>query len=184
MALSKKTQELVDAISRTRQSLLKHVSGLSDAQLSYKPEGGEWSLNDILHHLALTDEANGKLASRALRHAQEKSVPPDPTPDGSVVHCLDEALTPLTNVKATAPDFVRPQSHQSAADSLARLEASRERMVAVVEQLSSYDLTQLKYPHPFLGELDMYQWILIAGGHEGRHVAQIKRIKSESGFPQ
>jgi hypothetical protein len=57
-------------------------------------------------------------------------------------------------------------------------------MLQSIEQLSPYDLTQLKYPHPFLGELDMYQWILIAGGHEGRHVAQIKRIKSEAGFPQ
>jgi len=184
MALSKKLQELAEAISRTRQSLLKHIPGLSDAQLAYKPADGEWSLNDILHHLALTDEANGKLTSRALKHALERNVPPDPKPDESVLHCLDEAAAPLNNVRATAPDFVRPQSHLSATESLARLAASRERMLQSIEQLSPYDLTQLKYPHPFLGELDMYQWILIAGGHEGRHVAQIKRIKSEAGFPQ
>lgn len=183
MALSKKVQELADTISRIRESLLKHVSGLSDAQLSYKPEGGEWSVNDILHHLALTDEANGKLTSRALRHAQEKNVSPDPTPDESVLKCLDEAIAPLNNTKAHAPDFVRPQSHLSAPDSLTRLAASRERMLQSVEQLSRYDLTQLKYPHPVLGELDMYQWILIAGGHESRHIGQIKRIKAEAGFP-
>jgi hypothetical protein len=184
MALSKKMQELVDAIARTRQSLLKHISGLSDSQLAYKPEDGEWPLNDILHHLALTDDANGKLTSRALKHAEEKNVPSDPTPDESVLRCLDEAMAPLSNTRAQAPDFVRPQSHLSAPESLARLAASRERMLQSIEQLSRYDLTQLKYPHPFLGELDMYQWILIAGGHEGRHVAQIKRIKSEAGFPQ
>jgi hypothetical protein len=182
MALSKKMQELTDAISRSRQSLLKHVDGLSDAQLGYKPDDGEWSLNDILHHLALTDEANGKLTSRALKHAHEKNVPPDPTPDASVLNCLDAAVASL-NTKAQAPDFVRPQSHLSAPESLARLAASRERMLQSIEQLCVYDLTQLKYPHPVLGELDMYQWILIAGGHEGRHVAQIKRIKAESGFP-
>ena len=184
MALSKKTQELVDAISRFRESLLKHVSGLSEAQLSYKPEDGEWSLSDILHHLALTDEANGKLTSRALKHAAERNVPPDPTPDESVLTCLDEPAARISNVKATAPDFVRPQSHLSATESLTRLAASRERMVQAIEQLSQYDLTQLKYPHPVLGDLDMYQWILIAGGHEGRHVGQIKRIKAEAGFPQ
>jgi hypothetical protein len=182
MALSKKMQELTDAISRSRQALLRHVDGLSDAQLSYKPDDGEWSLNDILHHLALTDEANGKLTSRALKQAQERNVPSDPTPDESVLHCLDAAVASL-NTKAQAPDFVRPQSHLSAPESLARLAASRERMLQSIEQLCVYDLTQLKYPHPVLGELDMYQWILIAGGHEGRHVAQIKRIKAESGFP-
>ena len=182
MALSKKMQELTDAISRSRQSLLKHVDGLSDAQLSYKPDDGEWSLNDILHHLALTDEANGKLTSRALKHAQERNAPPDPTPDESALHCLDAAVGSL-NTRAQAPDFVRPKSHLSAPESLARLAASRERMLQSIEQLCVYDLTQLKYPHPVLGELDMYQWILIAGGHEGRHVAQIKRIKAEPRFP-
>jgi hypothetical protein len=184
MSLSKKLQQMIDHISRQRDKLIESISGLSDEQLAYKPADGEWSLNDILHHLALTDEANGKLASRALKHAQERNVPPDPTPDESVLHCLDQAMAPLTNVRATAPDFVRPQSHLSAPESLARLSASRERMLQSIEQLSRYDLTQLKYPHPFLGELDMYQWVLIAGGHEGRHVAQIKRIKSEAGFPQ
>ena len=184
MSLSKKLQQMIDHISRQRDKLIKSISGLSDAQLAYKPADGEWSLNDILHHLALTDEANGKLTSRALKHAQEKNVPADPTPDESVLHCLDEAAARISNVKATAPDFVRPQSHLSAPESLTRLAASRERMVQAIEQLSAYDLTQLKYPHPVLGDLDMYQWILIAGGHEGRHVGQIKRIKSEAGFPQ
>jgi hypothetical protein len=56
-------------------------------------------------------------------------------------------------------------------------------MLEAVEQLAAYDLTHLKYPHPLLGELDMYQWILIAGGHEGRHIAQIGRIKAAAGFP-
>ncbi|MFY9611541.1 MAG: DinB family protein [Blastocatellia bacterium] len=183
MALSKKVQELADTMARIRESLLKHVSGLSDEQLNYKPEDGAWSVNDILHHLALTDEANGKLTSRALKHAKEKNVPSDPTPDESVLHCLDEAVAPLDNTRVQAPEFVRPQAHLSAPDSLARLAESRKRMLESVEQLSHYDLTQLKYPHPFLGELDMYQWILIAGGHEGRHIAQIKRIKAEAGFP-
>ena len=181
--MSKKIEELIDAISRSRQSLLNHVSGLSEAQLGYMPDDGEWSVNDILHHLALTDEANAKLTSRALKHAHERNVPPDPAPDESMLHCLDEAIAPLNNTKAKAPDFVRPQTHLSAPESLARLTASRARMHQLIEQLSRYDLRQLKYPHPFLGELDMYQWILIAGGHEGRHVAQIKRIKSQASFP-
>jgi len=183
MALSKKVQELVDSISQSRSALLKSVSGLSSDQLSFKPADGDWSINDILHHLALTDEANGKLASRALRHAEQRNTQLDTSPDASVLGCLDEAVASLTNVRAEAPEFVRPQSHVPAADSLARLAVSRGRMLGSVEQLSQYDLSQLKYPHPVLGDLDMYQWILIAGGHESRHVKQIKRIKAEPGFP-
>ena len=183
MPLSKKVQELIGAITQSRQALLDSVSGLSEAQLAYQPDDGTWTINDILHHLALTDEANAKLTSRALKHAQERGVGADPTPDESKLNCLDEALAPMRNTRAQAPEFVTPHDHLPADQSLARLNESRARMIEGVERLSDYDLSQLKYPHPILGELDMYQWILIAGGHEGRHVAQIKRIKAAAGFP-
>ena len=183
MPLSKKVQELIGAITRHRQALFDAASGLSDAQLAYRADDGAWTINDILHHLALTDEANAKLASRALRHAQERGVGADPTPDASVLNCLDEVSTLIRNTKAEAPASVTPQDHLPAEQSLARLRESRARMLEGIEQLADYDLTQLKYKHPLLGDLDMYQWILIAGGHEGRHVAQIGRIKAAAGFP-
>jgi len=182
--VSKKIQELVDAISNMRQGLLDAVSGLSDAQLDYKPADGEWAISDILHHLALTDEANVKLINRSLKQAQTTGAPLDPTPDESVLNCLDHMADALRDTKAQAPEFVRPQAHAPSEESLARLNATRVKMLESVEQLGEYDLSQLKYPHPLLGDLNLYQWILIAGGHERRHVAQIGRIKAAAGFPQ
>jgi hypothetical protein len=182
--VSKKIQELVSEISNMRQALLGSVSGLSDAQLDYKPADGEWAISDILHHLALTDEANAKLVARSLKQAQATGVPLDPTPDESVLNCLDHLADKIRGTRAQAPEFVRPRAHAPAPESLARLNASREKMLESVEQLGEYDLAELKYPHPLLGDLNLYQWILIAGGHERRHVAQIGRIKSEAGFPQ
>jgi DinB family protein len=183
MPLTKKIQELVDAISNYRQELLGEVSSLNESQLDYKPESDGWSLGIILHHLALTDEANLKLMFRALRHAEERNIPEDPTPDESALNGLERFADVLRTTKAKAPAFVEPQSHLSAEESIARLKASREKMIESIERLGRYDLSQLKYAHPLLGELDMYQWILIAGGHERRHVAQIRRIKAEAGFP-
>ncbi len=167
-----------------RRGLLDAVSGLSDAQLDYKPADGEWAISDILHHLALSDEANVKLVTRSLKQAQTTGVPLDPTPDESVLNGLDHFADTLGNTRAQAPDFVRPREHAPAQESLARLNVSREKMLESVSQLGEYDLTQLKYPHPLLGDLNLYQWILIAGGHERRHLAQIGRIKAEAGFPQ
>src|SRR5256885_11481610 len=90
MELSKKLQEIVDAISKSRQALLDTVSGLSEAQLDYKTAEGQWSISDILHHLALTDEANAKLTSRMLKQAETFNLPPDPPPDGSELNSLDQ----------------------------------------------------------------------------------------------
>ncbi|MFP5261359.1 MAG: DinB family protein [Blastocatellia bacterium] len=184
MPLSKKVQELVDAVSSHRQSLLDSVSGLSEAQLDYKPEGSRWSIADILHHLALTDEANAKLISRMLKQAQALSLPLDPKPHESALNSLDGYADALRNTKAQAPEFVEPQSHLPVEESLARLKASRKKLLESVEHLSQYDLSQLSYPHPLLGNLNLYQWILISGGHERRHTGQIGRIKAEAGFPK
>ena len=39
-------------------------------------------------------------------------------------------------------------------------------------------------PHPVFGHWDGYQWMLAAGAHTARHVAQIREIQSTKGFPE
>jgi hypothetical protein len=182
MPLSKKIQELVDTLSSYRQELLNSISGLNEAQLDYRQEGARWSISDIIHHLALTDDANAKLISRMLKQAQALSLPPDPTPDESVLNSLDGHKDAL-KARVQAPEFVAPRSSLPVEESLARLKASRGKFLESVENLAQYDLSQLSYPHPMLGNLNMYQWILLSGGHERRHSAQIGRIKAEADFP-
>jgi len=183
MPLSKKLQELVDRISHNRETLLQSISGLSDAQVNYKSEGDSWSICDIVHHLALTDEANAKLMSNLLKRGRADNLGPDPSPDGSELHSADDVFARMAEPKFQAPQFVAPQSHLPVDDSLARLKASREKMLESIDQLASFDLTQLTYPHPFAGPLNAHQWILLAGGHEHRHTQQIKRMKARPDFP-
>jgi hypothetical protein len=184
MPLSKKLQELVDRISRNRETLLQSVSGLSVAQLNHKADETEWSIGDVLNHVSLTDEANAKLTSNLLKRARTSSLPPDPSPEGSQIHSMEEIFPRMNAARFQAPEFVTPHPHATVEESLARLKASRERMLANIEQLDGFDLSGLKYPHPFAGELNAYQWILIAGAHEARHTQQINRIKSQPGFPE
>ena len=184
MQASRKIQEVLDQISNQRQGLLDASSGLSDAQLDYKPSEAEWSISDILHHMALTDEANAKLAANMLKQASEKTLPADPTPEGSVLASLDEFMPKLATAgRVQAPDRVAPRSHLPAAESIARLEVSRDKVVAAWERLSEYDVSGLTFPHPLLGDLNGYQWLIIAGRHESRHTDQIGRIKADPGFP-
>jgi hypothetical protein len=182
MPLSKKLQEIVDAISSQRQKLLDSLNGMSASQFGYKSGHGAWSISDVLHHLALTDEANAKFTSRILRQAA--SLAPDPTAESSVLHCMDDVFARLTPEKFQAPDFVTPHENVPPQQSLERLAASRKRMLENLDQLSAYDLSSVTHPHPFAGDLNAYQWFLLAGGHEARHTAQIKRIKAEPGFPE
>ena len=183
MPLSKKLQELVDKISRQREKLLESVAGLSDAQMNYRTGETEWSISDVLNHVSLTDEANAKLTSNFLKRARASSLPPDPSPLESMINSMDEIFPRMDGAKFQAPEFVVPHPHAPVDESMARLKASRERMLANVEQLDGLDLSVLTFPHPFAGALNAYQWILMAGAHEARHAAQINRMKSQPEFP-
>jgi len=183
MPLSKKLQEIVDRISHNREGFIQSITGLSDAQLNYKAEGDAWSICDIAHHLALTDEANAKLMSNLVKRALADNIGPDQSPDSSEVHSADDVFARMVEPKFQAPQFVAPQSHLPVEDSVERLRASRTKMLESVDQLASFDLSGLTHPHPFAGDLNAYQWMLLAGGHEHRHCGQINRMKARSDFP-
>jgi uncharacterized damage-inducible protein DinB len=182
MPLSTKLREIADRITSQRQALLAQIEGLSETQLNYASGDESWSISTIVHHLAITDEANAKFTSRILRG--KDTLPAEGSPDTSVVNCLDEVGERLRGDRFKAPEFVTPHEDSPISDSLARLEASRARMLENLDQLSAYDLRGITHPHPFAGDLNAYQWFLMAGAHESRHTAQIKRIKREESFPK
>ena len=39
-------------------------------------------------------------------------------------------------------------------------------------------------PHPTLGTLDGYQWILLISAHSERHTKQIEEVKADPNFPK
>jgi uncharacterized damage-inducible protein DinB len=182
MPLSSKLREIAEKITSQRQAMLTQIEGLSDAQLNYTSGDGSWSISTIVHHLAITDEANAKFTSRILRG--KDALPADGSPDTSLVTCLDEVGERLRHDRFTAPEFVTPHADSPISDSLARLEASRRRMLDNLDELSAYDLSSITHSHPFAGEMNAYQWFLMAGAHEARHTSQIKRLKRQESFPK
>jgi len=50
-------------------------------------------------------------------------------------------------------------------------------------RLEAVDLSGQPWKHPALGELDLYQWLVIIGEQEDRHRLRIERVKSTAGFP-
>ena len=58
---------------------------------------------------------------------------------------------------------------------------SRDRTIAYVEKTND-ELRNHIAPHPTMGDLDAYQWILLISAHSERHVAQIRNVKGHPDF--
>jgi hypothetical protein len=181
--MSPKAMEIVQSIARDRLGLLEAVKDLAPEQTDFRPEAGSWSVDDVLHHLALAEEASAKLMAFFRERAAKEAVGPDPSPGSSVLQSIETLVDGTADQKAPAPDRVTPRSKVEAPLALVRLESARSRILESLESLSTLDGAKLTYRHPFFGELDLYQWLLIGGWHERRHTRQIERIKQSSGFP-
>ena len=65
---------------------------------------------------------------------------------------------------------------------LRQFEAARQRTMGFAEATEA-DLRAYAFPHPFLGPLDCYQWLLFLATHCERHVGQMEEVKSDPAFP-
>lgn len=77
-----------------------------------------------------------------------------------------------------APTPVHPRANIDINEALEGLETSREALRAAAIAADGLSLGEIKHTHPFLGELDLYQWLIFVGQHEGRHRKQIERTLS------
>lgn len=184
MTLPFKAREVVESMTRDRVSLQRAVLGLSTRQTAFRSSEDAWSINDILHHLALTDESTCKLLALFHRQAENEALPDDPNPGLSVMDSIDPPKLIPDVGKVVAPDRVTPRSAILSEEALARLADSREILISRVQQLARLDPSRLSYDHPFYGELDLYQWLLVTGRHERRHTRQIERVMADEDFPE
>jgi uncharacterized damage-inducible protein DinB len=182
MALTKKAQEVVDYINAEREKFLVTVDGLSDAQLNFKPAEDQWSIKEIFHHIWMVEGLTARLMANLLKQAVENKLPEDADTEGSVLHSMDAHAEKLSS-KFQAPERVVPIDALPLAESIDKMGETRAKLLQPLDELCRYDVTSMLFPHPALGPINAYQWLLVMGGHESRHRRQISRIKEDAGYP-
>ena len=179
--MNPKIQEIVNDIDAVRANLYAAVNDLSQAQLDFKPAPEEWSISEILSHLQVVEKGLPKLYTIMLQKAAEAGLQPET--EGSWLQSLDDAKLEVVQQKMPAPERVLPKAGIAKAELLESLRQSRQAIVDAVSQAGDHDLSGVKWPHPALGEINFYQWILFIGKHEMRHLGQIEKVKSAANFP-
>jgi hypothetical protein len=83
-----------------------------------------------------------------------------------------------------APEFLKPTNRWATeADVVKAFEESRQATMDYVRTTND-DLRDHFGPHPVLGPLDGYQWILLISAHSERHTKQIEEVKADPNFPK
>lgn len=166
--------ETMDYVEDKRKDLLRSFAGVAEDRLSRRASADGWSVAEIIDHLSIVEAGIARLITKRAARARETGLGEEKSTE-SVLASFDEQRAALDGAVMEAPTTVRPRANVDFREALKGLESSREALRVAVQGASGLSLGEIKHTHPLLGELDLYQWLIFIGQHEGRHKKQIER---------
>ncbi|MES2696850.1 MAG: DinB family protein [Verrucomicrobiota bacterium] len=166
-------------LANTKAAFLTAVTGLSDAQLNFKPGPTRWSVAEVSEHIASAEDFLLGMVQTQVMKA------PARTEEANLKEIDDFVLTviPDRTNKVKAPEPLVPTKRfGSAAGSVEHFKESRAKTVAFLNDTK--DLRGHANDSPLGKKLDAYQYILFISAHCERHTKQILEVKADPGFPK
>ena len=165
----------------TRKLLTDSATGLSAKQLAFQPGAGQWSIGDIVEHLAETESFLFNILTKQVMAA------PAAPEKKALVQGKDDAILKVVAAreqKVKAPEPLVP--NKKFATTAAALAAFNQRRLGTVKYVEDTkdDLRSHFMNGPDGNPMDGYQVILLISAHTERHVNQIREIKAAAGFPK
>ncbi len=155
MWMGKENVDLLSGLLASRGELLRSLKGVSEATAWTRPEPNEWSVGEILQHLADVD------GIQAVRFRQ--------------------ILAGETQLKSVDPaDWEGPRSaaaREGLAGVLRRAYASRNEVLELVSNMGPADLEKAGN-HPRFGRMTALQLTEMAMNHDLDHAQQIAKTRA------
>ena len=171
-------EQLLKSLEESRERVLFMAKNLSREQLHYRPAPDRWTVAECLEHISVVE-------ARVLGAIQKTlEAGPDPS-KRSVLEGKDDALIAGAVARITrfkAPEPLVPTGRWPDDRLLKEFEGTRRETRAFAAGTTA-DLRRHFYKHPALGDLDLYQWMLLIAGHCDRHRLQGEEVMASPGFP-
>ncbi|HEV8593894.1 MAG TPA: DinB family protein [Pyrinomonadaceae bacterium] len=161
------------------ENLKALVRNLTSEQVSQRSASQDnWSVEEIVEHVSIVEAGIAGLCSKMLQRSKNDAK----TSDGRI-RLSDEFLeggAKSVSEKWQAPERVRPTGTKTIEESFAVMADTRTKLEQLRPLFEQYSSSESTFPHPFLGDLTAAEWLCLIGGHEARHMRQIKRILDPS----
>ncbi len=172
-----KLQTRFDALEQRRHRLLGELARLGEAQLRFQPAPGAWSLQEVVHHLLLVDQAVLRAADRAAEVRMRRSL-------RERIGYVAVWLVLKLGVRVRVPvRGVAPQVGISLSELQEQWGETRIALKACLNSFTERTMQHTVARHPVGGPLNAVQTLLFLTRHFDHHMRQINRIQRAAGFP-
>jgi hypothetical protein len=171
---------LIEQMEMSKKAFLASISGLSEAQWTFKPAPNVWSVQECAEHIVLSETFLFDTSQGILK------TPAVPRPDKSNA-AFDQVLAVGVqdrSHKATAPAPIDPAGKASTltiASAVKQFTAKRDQNEEYVKTTTD-DLRTHLAPGP-VGLMDAYQFLVLMATHTARHTEQIKEVQANANYP-
>jgi len=160
---------IAENLARAQSELLRAADAVPADQWKTRPADGRWSAGELIAHLSAVERLILTRTDKLLQN------PPKSVPFYRRFH-VPMMIVEARVIRRKAPAAVEPQMAGEKEETLAELRGARERTLAFIEETKSRDLSKYNMPHPFLGNLNAYDWLQFIASHEIRHTKQMREI--------
>ena len=176
--MNSRLEEVLNYLDAERRELREAVELVPAELRDQQPGPDRWSVAQVLQHLVIIEKRIGMGMTKWVADAKAAGVGPE-SETSSVLNSLDLALIADRSRRRNAPEEVRPDGELDAASAWTALEQTRVALRAGVMPADGMALGEVIQPHPVLGPINLYQWLLFVGSHETRHTGQVREIATE-----
>jgi hypothetical protein len=165
----RKLETILPLLGLAHANLLRAADAIGPGHWATAPSEAAWSAAEVIAHLIQVERT---IVGAADRVSQK---PAKPIP----LHRrwrLPLALVEFRVLKRKTPIPVDPALLGEKEEMLAKFREVRERTLAFLDEVKSRDLSSYRWPHPFLGSLNLYEWFEMLARHEIRHTKQLRGI--------
>jgi hypothetical protein len=162
----KSTLKRLDAV---HERLATTVNAVDPALLSKRPAENEWSIAEVVEHLCLVEGA--------VMGYLESELDQPPVKVGFLAKLKPMRIVSLRFKRLQAPKMVRPSDNlPSMEELLKKYDHLRQKTKRICNEAGHARLAQIRFKHPYFGDLDGTAAVSMIAFHEQRHLKQIRDI--------
>ena len=166
--LPKDKEFLVNYFEETGNHLEELTERLTETQLNYKIGEGRWSINQVLEHIVITEEALFSMTTELLNQPANPEDKSSTTDEELLAKIVDR-----TNKVQTSDQLQPTGKYSDSHAAISDLNLQRANILEFIRITPEEDLrNHIATEFPF-GPLDAFQSLLFMVGHTARHTEQI-----------
>jgi hypothetical protein len=177
MAETSALDSIREQLARDHAALLAAIDQVPQEWRDRRVHPDRWSVSEVVEHLCAVERGVGMLMAGFVQAAPVQG---DDAPSFHIE--TEQQLRGVLldrKTKIVAPERIHPTGTMDTAAALAMLEGLRAGLLETIRNAEGRDLSHVSRPHPVLGTLNGYQWLMSTAGHEARHAAQIAELAEQ-----